>query len=250
MSSPPATVHSRRFVFIAMLALAGQAYAAVAIADHPKTVMAGADAGAEVAVNSSGLPSLELKKMIGSRSQLRNEAMPDAWRLLQGGGGKLIDPQGGIVIRGSGDAPLVNAELSPDGKRWLVDRGSGRYAICDLEGTCVHDVPGFEFPDASAITWRWKDASSLAGITEISRDERTPRYPDSDVRPSATLLFLYRLADGGGMLHALDVPQPPRGTVVRLDGVTTEGALILSSIAPEDYFAGTSGELLGIFGLE
>jgi len=70
------------------------------------------------------------------------------------------------------------------------------------------------------------------------------------VRPTATLLLLYRLADGGGTLHVLDAPQPPRGTVVRLDGVTTEAALVLSAVVPEEYFGGALQERPGLYDLE
>lgn len=241
---------TRQHLFIAVFALVCQACAAPAISANPEKVVADASAGSEVQISLSGLPSLALAKMVGTRSQLRNDEIPDGWRLLQGGGGKLADSRDRIVIQGSGDAPLVSVELSPDGERWLVDHGSGRYAIYALEGARVQDVPGFEVQDASAITWRWKDASSLIGITEISPEENLPQYPDADVRPSATLLFLYRLAQDGGTLYALKAPEPPRGAVVRLDGVTSRGALVLSAVVPEEYFGGAPEEQLGVYDVE
>ena len=212
--------------------------------------MYAARTGSDARISLSTLPSLALKGVAGAGVQLRSDELPGDWRLRRGTGGKLTDQHGRVVIEGSMDAPLVGVELAPGGERWLVDHGSGRYAIYDFEGARVQDVPGFEFQDASAITWRWKDAASLVGITEISPDEKFPRYPDSDVRPSATLLFLYRLEIHGGTLYALKAPEPPRSTVVRLDGVTLQGALLLSATVPEEYFGGMPEQQLGVYEVE
>ncbi|HZW18675.1 MAG TPA: hypothetical protein VFF71_07730 [Luteimonas sp.] len=202
----------------------------------------------DVVVAPSALPSKHLARA-GQESPLRETSLPDGWQLRRGSVGVLVDGQGREVIAGAPDAPLVGVEASGDGK-WLVHHGSGRYAVYDANGGLVRTVPVFNVPGAGAPMWRWKDSSSLVGVVEVSDEDGQPRYPETDVLPTRTLLVMYPLDEDVDDLYMLDAPEPPAGTVVRLEGVTRQGGLVLSAVVPAEYFGGAPEQALGIYEVE
>ena len=202
----------------------------------------------EVTVSFASLPSMSLARH-ARQAELREQAMPEGWQMRRGVAGVLMNPEGRKIIEGSEAAPLVEAEMSPDG-RWLVNHGSGRYVLYDRDGHRVRSIPMFEFRGAGSLLWQWKDSSSLVGVVEVSNEDEGPRYPESDILPTRTFLVLYRLDEDGGTLYALKAPEPLPGTVLRLDGVTLQGALILSAVLPEEYFGGMPEQQLGVYDVE
>ena len=117
------------------------------------------------------------------------------------------------------------------------------------DGTLVTEVPlaHTTIKDASLINWRWKDARTLVGVTEVAPPVERPQYPDGDVLPETTLLFLYRPHEDSRTVYRLRAGQPPPGTVIRLEGVTEDGMLQLSAVEPNQYFGGPAKKILGVF---
>ncbi|MDN5782200.1 MAG: hypothetical protein L0H23_09305 [Luteimonas sp.] len=201
-----------------------------------------------VAVSFASLPSMVLARD-ARETKLREGTIPEGWQMRRGMAGALMSPAGRKIIEGSEAAPLVGAEMSPDGG-WLVHQGSGRYVVYDRDGHRMRSIPMFEIRGAGSLLWQWKDSSSLVGVVEVSNEDEGPRYPDSDILPTETFFVLYRLDEDGGTLYALKAPEPPPGTVLRLEGVTLQGALILSAVLPEEYFGGMPEQRLGAYDVE
>lgn len=208
-----------------------------------------ADTSADgVVVSFASLPSMTLVRG-AQEAELREQTIPEGWQMRRGLAGALMSPDGRKIIEGSEAAPLVGAEMSSDGE-WLVHHGSGRYVVYGRDGHRVRAIPMFEFRGAGSLLWQWKDSSHLVGVVEVSNEDEGPRYPESDVLPAKTLLVLYRLDEDGGTLYALKVPEAPADTVLRLDGVTLQGALVLSAVVPEEYFGGAPERQLGVYDVE
>lgn len=203
----------------------------------------------EVEVQLHDLPMLRLERDHGPSAPLRQDALPDHWRLRRGVSGALVDPDGNDVIVGSFDAPMVDIAASPDGRRWLVHHGSGRYVVYDRDGSHAQAIPMFRFPGAGTVAWHWKDSSSLVGVVDFSDWDGKPRYPDSDVLPSSTSFVLYRSEQGTNTLYALDAPKPHGTLVLRIEGVTAQGGLLLSEVSAQEYYGGAPERELGVYDL-
>lgn len=121
-----------------------------------------------------------------------------------------------------------------------------------MEGAVIAELPEVHrlLENASAATWFWKDSRSLIGVTEISTPIHRPQYPDGDVLPESTLLFLYQPYEDAEKLHLLKTPEPAPGTVIRLEGVTEGGMLVLGIVEPKQYFGGLPKKVIGIFDVE
>jgi len=237
-----------RYALCASALLACQSCMALPVPHEDGRAQAAEAAPRHVAVAPAALPSKHLAK-IGTEARLREASMPEGWQFRRGSAGVLIDGQGERVIAGSADAPLVGVEASQDGK-WLVHHGSGRYAVHAADGHLLRTIPMFDLPGAGALVWRWRDSTSLVGVAEFPSADEMPGYPETDVLPARTLLVLYPLDGDEGALYALDAPKPPAGTVVRLEGMTLQGALVLSAVVPAEYFGGAPEQALGVYEVE
>jgi len=237
-----------RYVLCAFALLACQSCVALPAPHEDGKARAAEAATPHVAVAPAALPSKHLAR-VGPEARLREASMPKGWQFRRGSAGVLVDGQGHRIITGSADAPLVGIEPSQDGK-WLAHHGSGRYSVYAADGHLLQTVPMFELAEAGGLVWRWKDATSLVGVAEFPSTDATADYPETDVLPARTLLVLYPLDGDGNTLYALDAPKPPAGTVVRLEGVTLQGALVLSAVVPAEYFGGAPEQALGVYEVE
>lgn len=195
------------------------------------------------------IPTLDLEEISVSSLALLDDLPPRGWRLSRGANGRLSREDGQIILKGTRDRPLQSVRRAPEGDALLVHFGSGHYGIYMPDGTLVAEVPlaHTTIKDASLISWRWKDSRTLVGVTEVSPPVERPQYPDGDVLPETTLLFLYRPHEDSRTVYRLRAEQPPPGTVIRLEGVTEDGMLQLSAVEPNQYFGGPPKKILGVF---
>ena len=210
---------------------------------------------AEVATparTTSAIPILDLRRVSIEAPSLLDDYSPAGFQVFPGSRGRVFAPVGEVILKGTQGRPIFSVRRAPGDGDLLVHSGSGNYWIYNPEGAVIADLPEVHplFEDASAATWRWKDSRSLGGVTEISPPVRRPMYPDGDVLPESTLLFLYEPYDDPEKVYLLRTPEPAAGTVIRLEGVTDDGMLLLSVVEPQQYFGGPPKEILGVFELE
>lgn len=201
---------------------------------------------------SSGGPALPvrtLRHVSIDNPVLLDDYPPSGWRVAPGRNGAVIRPDGRIVLRGTPERPIYKVRRAPQDGHLLIHHGDGSFRIYDASGTFVSDVPEIHhlFADAGMATWRWRTPRTLIGVTELSPPVRRPMYPDGDVLPESTLLFLHEPYGDPETVHLLQTPEPPAGTVIRLEGVTAEGALLLGIVEPEQYFGGPPTKIIGLF---
>ncbi|MGY0652879.1 hypothetical protein ACW7GZ_13675 [Luteimonas sp. A537] len=197
----------------------------------------------------SAIPTLNLVEIPVSSPTLIEDLPPEGWRLSRGANGGLSREDGRIILEGTRDRPLQSVRRAPEADDLLVYFGSGHYGIYAPDGALVAEVPLIHsiIKDASVVSWRWKDAGTLVGVTELSPPVERPQYPDADVLPEATLLFLYQPYEDPITVYHLRTEQPPPGTVIRLEGVTGDGMLQLGAVEPNQYFGGPASKILGVF---
>lgn len=201
---------------------------------------------------TSAIPTLDLRHVAIEVPGLLDDHSPAGFQVFPGSRGRVFAPDGEVILKGTQGRPIFSVRRAPGDGDLLVHFGSGNYWIYNLEGAVIADLPEVHplFENASAAIWRWKDSRSLVGVTEISPPVRRPMYPDGDVLPESTLLFLYEPYDDPEKVYLLRTPEPAAGTVIRLEGVTDDGMLLLGVVEPQQYFGGPPREILGVFELE
>lgn len=177
-----------------------------------------------------------------------NPATHHGWSLIHQGFGIVENAKGVVVLKGTNAKPLLNLQVSPDATKLLIHHGDGQDATYNVDGILIESLPTRGAVSASVIAWQWKDTTALIGVAEETADVAPNTYPEIDLRPKRTSLFLYRLGDKQ-QLTSLVLPLTPVGTIIRLEGVTAGGALVLSAVTPENYLGGHAEKALGVFDL-
>lgn len=194
------------------------------------------------------LPTLFLERRPEAPTGLREDRLPRGWHLQPGPAGRLLASDGTIILRGSPQRPLMDVQSAPGSDELLVNLGPGRYAIHTAQGEWIGDVP--EVPradDASQVAWRWKDAHTLVGVAEVSFARAHPDGTGGDAVPEAILLFLHQPYERYAPVYLLVLQQPPGDTLIRLEGLTANGGLLLATVAPDEYANGPPTAVLGVF---
>ncbi len=202
--------------------------------------------------STSAIATVDLQRVSIEAPSLLDDYPPAGFQVFPGSKGRVFAPNGEAILTGSQERPIFSVRPAPGDGDLLVHFGSGNYWIYNLKGAVIADLSEVHplFEGASAAIWRWKDSRSLVGVTEISPPVRRPMYPDGDVLPERTLLFLYEPYDDPEKVYLLSTPEPAAGTVLRLEGVTDDGMLLLGVVEPQQYFDGPPREILGVFELE
>lgn len=195
------------------------------------------------------ITTFDLQRVSIESPNLRSDHSLAGLQVFPGSRGRVLAPDGSVILRGTQERPIIAVQRAPGDGALLVNFGSGNYGIYSLEGAFLADLPELQslFENVSATSWRWKDSQSLVGNTEASPPIKRPTYPDGDILPARTMLFLYEPYNDLNIVYLLQAPEPPAGTVIRLEGVTLEGALLLGIVEPEQYFGGPSKQVIGTY---
>ena len=199
--------------------------------------------------STSAIATVDLQRVSIEAPSLLDDYPPAGFQVFPGSGGRVFAPDGEVILTGTQGRPILSVRRAPGEGDLLVHFGSGNYWIYNLKGAVIADLSEVHplFEGASAAIWRWKDSRSLVGVTEISPLVKQPRYPDGDVLPARSLLLLYEPYDDPKRIYLLKAPEPAAGTVIRLEGVTENGMLLLSAVEPQQYFGGPPRKILGGF---
>jgi hypothetical protein len=165
--------------------------------------------------------------------------------------GFLVSEDMKTAIRKSPHIKIDAIRPNPDRTRWLGDYSDAGYAVISPDTGIAVILPDIHRKNTGAISWEWKTNNSLIGVTS----ERSPemlkpnRYPETDLIPGKIFFFLYEFNDTGGKMYYISaLPKTRRGMLVRLEGVTPKGGLVLSEINPDKYWdVEALGRMLGVF---
>ncbi len=169
------------------------------------------------------LPTLNLTKIDDNSNVSKNFYGP-SW----GGGGWK-------------EFPVSSVRPSPDGVYWLLSHGDG-HTLFNNNKNFITAVPQISRKNTTPINWYWKTLDTLVGVAIEHK-----QYPNADIHINtdmptvASFFFLYSLKQN--KLYVLKTPQPQKGNIVRLDGITENGALFFSEA--DDYY----GEIVKHFGV-
>lgn len=154
------------------------------------------------------------------------------------------DPDGRTVtLQLNSDAEILRIEPNPSNSHYLVCHGAQReWEIYGKLGEHIADLPTVAdlAPDIvgpASTQWRWRldDVLIAAVETYEPRDPSVPRYPDEDNIPKVFGFYDYYL--GSNTTQKLNIPEDMSNGLLRLEGVSEDGAIVISKIAEDgDYW--------------
>lgn len=154
------------------------------------------------------------------------------------------DPDGRTVtLQLKSDAEILRIDPNPSHSQYLVCHGAQReWGIYGRLGEHVTDMPSVSTlaPDVgepASAQWRWRLDNVLIATVEIyePQDPSVPRYPDEDNIPKVFGFYDYHL--GSNTTRKLKIPEDMTNGLLRLEGVSKDGALVISKISEDgDYW--------------
>jgi hypothetical protein len=141
-------------------------------------------------------------------------------------------------------------KATPDRKKGLLDYGTEKFAVLSLHDENITILPAIIQKYTSVISWFWKTNDSLIGVAYES-SPKPNRYPETDTIPEKIFFFLYEFNDDGNKMYYIsNLPKTRRGTLIRLEGITPEGGLVLAEVAQNEAYWGGGNptrRILGVF---
>jgi hypothetical protein len=157
--------------------------------------------------------------------------------------------------------------LNPDQNLILVNHSKWRYpwAVYDLNGNLILSAPsGVKIGDRNyrVIDWIWKDNQHLVSIM----CHFVYPYPDKDYQEVDDVkMFVFKCtteSSNSFILNEVNLPKVPYDHLIRIEGVTREGYLVLSDVEsttasrtgdkfslPDNNY-GEDEKFLGVFDIE
>ncbi len=192
--------------------------------------------------------------LIAIESDSTPEARSPQWPFPSIRSKRFTSPSGEKVeLKIEDDFSILGIDPDPSNTRFLANHGSKGYIIYDLEGKSIHTLPMVaqalpELARLGLFQWNWVNGEKLVAVMELyeERDPSIPRYPDSDPRPFDVRLYSYDLDTKE--IQQLKVPSFGNDGLLRFDGVSDEGFLIISQ-APhgENYWNTQQDKFLGAY---
>lgn len=154
------------------------------------------------------------------------------------------DPKGrSVTLQLKSNREILSIAPSPSHSHYLVCQGASReWSIYDSEGKHLDDLPSVsdlapEAGDHAAVQWKWRLKDTLIATVEQyeSRDPSVPRYPDEDSIPKVFGFYDYHM--DSKKVRKLKVPERVSKGLLRLEGVSDDGTVVISSITEDrDYW--------------
>jgi hypothetical protein len=196
-------------------------------------------------------PPLNLVKTSETISNLYDDEMqhgPGPYWLLHSEGIPIVHLEK-TEIQKSSQEKLTAIGPNPDRTKWLGYYYDGNYAIFVSSGEIVAVLPQVNRENTSLISWKWRSCDTLIGVaSEYFPAMLMPnRYLETDAYPDKVFFFLYRFNDAENQMYTLILPQTTPKTIIRLNGITKDGALVLSEVMQKEYYDDTQGKILGVF---
>ena len=145
---------------------------------------------------------------------------PTRFRLLASGSAnaRIVDESRNVLMSAPSEGTIFSIRMSPNQEQVLIYYGDAAYRIFSADSlTAIAslpvDPPGQE--DATGFGWLWLDDDHLLGSADLpSTDTEGKTAAEIEgTPPRATLLYVYRLADGALTPVQLD-PALPRAFMV------------------------------------
>lgn len=141
-----------------------------------------------------------------------------------------------VTLQLKSNREILSISPSPSHSHYLVCQGAPReWAVYDSEGKHLDDLPTVsdlapEVGDHAAVQWKWRLKNTLVAVVEEyePRDPSVPRYPDEDSIPKVFGFYDYHLVSK--VVRRLKVPDSARKGLLRLEGVSDDGTVVISSI--------------------
>jgi hypothetical protein len=180
------------------------------------------------------------------------EEVPQARKVLSTNshGNTLQNKDGrSITLNLKGDSPILNIIESPLRSKYLVCQGAQRlWSVYNQDGEHLINLPNVSdiapaLSNTASVGWSWRSEESLLASLEIYeyQDPSIPKYPDSDSVPLDIEFYDYNLQTY--TLFGIHVPERLQSTLLRLEGISEDGVVIISSIASDgDYWGERSAE--------
>jgi hypothetical protein len=176
-------------------------------------------------------------------------------------GHRTILASGPVIMLKSGkpltlqiDKNISVLKIEPDqnGNCFLVDHGSKGHAIYNSGGESILTLPTVsqilpELASSGRFQWEWGCDDTLIGVLELYEVQVPNQYPDTDHNPNDVRFFAYSM--GSKAIVELKVPSLTKDWLLRLDGVSDEGLLIVSEVQRDLYFDGRQGNFLDAYQL-
>ena len=143
------------------------------------------------------------------------------------------DQEGFLLLQDKfSEGNLFKSWINPAGNLVLVkhEKWNKSWAVCDTNGKIITDVPnGVRIGDKvyGGVNWIWKDSQHLVGI--MGHDI----YPSDDYDEiDEVKMFVFKCANSveSTILKEVQLPRVAFDHMVRIDGISNEGYLILSDV--------------------
>jgi len=170
--------------------------------------------------------------------------------MLASGNVITLSPGKTLVLKCDKNVSVLKIEPDQKGERFLADHGSKGFAIYNAAGELTKKLPDVstvlpERKTEGQFQWMWAKGDKLVAILEIYDKEEQNRYPETQSSPNEVRLFMYSL--DADLVQELHVPSRSKGLLLRVDGVSTDGLLLLSEVQPDLYFDPRQGEFLDAY---
>jgi hypothetical protein len=196
-------------------------------------------------------PSLRLERISTRITSYKDLYSPDLKRWSFGwntDGFLIVEGKKTFIQKQPGMEIFSPLRATPDRKKGLLDYGSSKFAVVYLDDVSITILPAITRKNTSVISWYWKTNDSLIGLAnEFLPEMLKPNNGRvEDIYPEKVFLFLYDLDDS--RLYLLNLPKIRRGKVIRLEGITPKGGLVLAEVPPENAEPNTEPRrVLGVF---
>lgn len=142
-----------------------------------------------------------------------------------------------VTLQLKSEAEILRIDPSPSHSRYLVCQGATReWAVYDKQGEHLDDLPPLsdltsDVVGHAAVQWKWRLDDALIATVETykPRDPSVPRYPDEDNIPKVFGFYDYHL--GSRTTRKINIPEEINTGLIRLEGVSEGGTLVISKIA-------------------